>query len=109
MKLVLPNASGEASVDRSLVTAIVRAWDWAGRLLSGEVDTMAEICATEGFTDAYVSQLLPLAFLAPEIVEQILSGRQPAGLTAHRLIWEHRLPAWWGEQVEMSGAAGDTP
>ena len=92
MKLVLPNANSEASVDRSLVTAIVRAWDWAGRLHSGEVETMAEICDVEGFTDAYVSQLLPLAFLSPEIVEQILGGRQPAGLTANRLIWGERLP-----------------
>jgi hypothetical protein len=106
MKLVLPNASSEASVDRSLVTAIVRAWDWAGRLLSGEVATMAEICAAEGFTDGYVSQLLPLAFLSPEIVEQIFAGRQPTGLTANRLIWGERLPVAWEEQVAMVGTPG---
>ncbi|HEY0918050.1 recombinase family protein [Devosia sp.] len=101
MKLVLPNAAPEAAVDRSLVTAIVRAWDWAGRLQSGDVATLTEIAAAEGLTDGYVSQLLPLAFLSPEIVEGILSGRQPAGLTANRLIWGERLPVRWEEQVEL--------
>ncbi len=66
---------------------------------------MAEICATEGFTDAYVSQLLPLAFLAPEIVEGILSGRQPAGLTANRLIWGERLPVDWEELASLDSGA----
>jgi len=67
---------------------------------------MAEICVAEGFTDAYVSQLLPLAFLSPEIVEGILSGRQPAGLTANRLIRGHRLPVAWDEQQAMLGIHG---
>jgi site-specific DNA recombinase len=99
MKLVLPNAANGAPVDRSLVTAVVRAWDWAERLKSGEVSSMAEICAAEGFTDSYVGQVLPLAFLSPEIVESILSGSQPQSLTANRLIWGGRLSAIWSEQV----------
>ena len=99
MKLVLPNSANVGAVDRSLVTAVVRAWEWAERLKSGEVASMAEICATEGFTDSYVGQLLPLAFLAPEMVESILSGTQPPALTANRLIWGGRLSAIWSEQT----------
>lgn len=102
-KLVLPDASS-GSIDRSLVTAVVRAWDWADGLLSGHVETMAEICAAEGFTDSYVGQLLPLAFLSPDLVEQILTGRQPVGLTANKLIWRERLPLLWNEQIGMVGA-----
>ncbi len=104
MKLVLPGAGNGATPDRSLVTAVVRAWDWAERLKSGDVASMAEICATEGFTDTYVGQVLPLAFLSPELVKQILSGRQPVGLTANKLIWRDRLPLSWDEQMAMFGA-----
>ncbi|WP_421762160.1 recombinase family protein [Devosia sp.] len=99
MKLILPNSGGGGAVDRSLVTAVVRAWDWAERLKSGEVPSMAEICAAEGFTDSYVGQVLPLAFLSPEIVESILCGTQPPALTANRLIWGGRLSAVWSEQL----------
>lgn len=99
MKLVLPNSGGGGAVDRSLVTAVVRAWDWAERLKSGEVASMAEICAAEGFTDTYVGQVLPLAFLSPEIVQSILCGTQPPALTANRLIWGGRLSPVWREQL----------
>jgi site-specific DNA recombinase len=104
MKLVLPGAGNGAIPNPSLVTAIVHAWDWAERLKTGEVASMAEICATEGFTDTYVGQVLPLAFLSPELVEQILTGRQPAGLTANKLIWRERLPLSWDEQMATVGA-----
>ena len=104
MKLVLPNSAHAGSVDRSLVTAVVRAWDWAERLKSGEVASMAEICAAEGFTDSYVGQVLPLAFLSPEMVESILSGTQPPSLTANRLIWREQLPLRWQEQMAMFAA-----
>jgi hypothetical protein len=40
----------------------------------------------EEIGDRYVSSVLPLAFLAPDIVEAIAAGRQPSDLTAHRLI-----------------------
>ncbi|MBN9315319.1 MAG: recombinase family protein [Devosia sp.] len=104
MKLVLPGAGNGTTPNPSLVRAIVRAWDWAERLKTGEVASMAEICAAEGFTDTYVGQVLPLAFLSPELFEQILTGLQPAGLTANKLIWRERLPLSWDEQIAMLGA-----
>ena len=109
-KLVLPGHSGPGRIDRSLVTAIVRAWDWADRLISGEVETMAEICADEGLSDTYVGQVLPLAFLSPEIVEVVLAGTQPAGLTANRLVWRDGLPPAWSVQcssIRRGGCALD--
>ena len=104
MKLVLPGAGDGATPNPSLVIAIVRAWDWAERLKTGEVASMAEISAAEGFTDTYVGQVLPLAFLSPELVEQILMGQQSAGLTANKLIWRERLSLSWKEQMAMVGA-----
>ncbi len=97
MKLVVHGAERSTAPDPSLVAAVVRAWDWADRLISGEVATMADICAEEGLSDSYVGQLLPLAFLAPSMVEDILAGRQPPTLTANALIWGPIIPALWGE------------
>ena len=51
--------------------------------------------------DRYVSQVLPLAFLAPDIVAMILDGRQPPDLTAERLIKHTRLPLDWAEQRRL--------
>jgi hypothetical protein len=51
-----------------------------------QVRSVAKLARVEGISDRYVSSLLPLAFLAPEIVEAIAAGRQPPELTAHCLI-----------------------
>ena len=102
MKLVIGTANS-APPNRSLVTAVVRAWNWANRLQTGEVASMAELCADEGVTDSYVSQLLPLAFLSPATVDDILSGKQNAALSADRLIWRERIPHLWSEQEKSLG------
>jgi hypothetical protein len=44
---------------------------------------------------------LPLAFLAPDIVEAILKGRQPIELTAARLMRIRDLPLSWAEQPAL--------
>jgi hypothetical protein len=61
-------------------------------LVSGQTRSVAELARVEGVSDRYLSSLLPLAFLAPDIVEAIASGRQPADLTAHHLIRTLDLP-----------------
>ena len=101
MKLAIAGKEPPRKPDTSLVTAIVRAWDWADRLLSGRVSTMAEICAEEGFSDTYVGQLLPLACLAPEVVELILQGGEPSDMSADKMIWDFELPTSWN--VQRSG------
>lgn len=103
-KVVLEGQLPAAAIDRSLVTAIVRARDWADRLTSGLVQSMAEICEVEGSTDSYVGQVLPLAFLSPAIVESILAGTQPTGLTANWLIWRDSLSPYWTKQSFDLGA-----
>ena len=99
MKLVVNGTDRPPAPDRALIAAIVQARDWANRLISGEVATMAEICAAEGLSDSYVGRLLPLAFLAPSIVEDILAGTQPATRTANGLTWGGELPLCWEEQA----------
>lgn len=49
---------------------------------------------------------LPLAFLAPSIVAEILNGRQPPDLTLKRLLYEIDLPITWSEQEQLLGFSG---
>ncbi len=48
---------------------------------------------------------MPLAFLAPEIVEAILSGCQPIAMSAEALIKRTDLPHRWDEQKALLGFA----
>ena len=52
-----------------------------------------------------VSKTLPLAFLAPDIVQDIFDGRQPLELTASRLKRIGELPASWAAQRQLLGLA----
>ncbi len=52
-----------------------------------------------------VSRRLPLAFLAPDIIEAILGGRQPIELTAARMMRIRDLPLSWAEQRQRLGLA----
>jgi hypothetical protein len=54
-------------------------------------------------TRSYVCRVIRLAFLAPDITEAILAGRQPRGLTAERLVRSSRLPIRWQEQRKLLG------
>ena len=59
------------------------------------------IAAQTGLDERYVGRVLECAFLAPDIVEAILDGRQPHDLTAQKL-W-HNLPTNWVEQRKRLG------
>ncbi|MEQ8960178.1 MAG: hypothetical protein RLP02_20015, partial [Coleofasciculus sp. C2-GNP5-27] len=63
--------------------------------------THGEIAKAEGISCRYVGHLLPLAFLAPDIVEAIFAGTQPADLTAQTLIKRTNLPLKWAEQRDL--------
>ena len=105
MRLVLDGDGGtnSARVDPALVKAVVRARRWFKQIESGEAKSFNEIAKAENVTDRYVGRLMPLAFLAPDIVAQILVGTQPVDLTAEALIKRTDLPATWAEQRERLG------
>lgn len=101
LKLALSSELKESNVDRSLITAISRAHQWARSLTTGEVTSITEIARREGVSPTYVGQLLPLGFLAPSIIETILSGHQPVSLTADHLIWHEKIEPRWSDQLRM--------
>lgn len=106
MRLVLQSGERGASdtrVDPALVKAIVRARQWFEQVASGQAQSFAEIARVEGISRRYVANLIPLAFLAPDIVARILSGTQPVELTTEALAKRVDLPLDWAEQRALLG------
>jgi DNA invertase Pin-like site-specific DNA recombinase len=95
MKLIVDGERTDRAIDLPLVTAISRAHCWARMLTTGEARSIEEIAAWEGIGATYIGQLLPLGFLAPALVEQVLSGAQPADLTADGLIRKADVALRW--------------
>ena len=81
------------------VKAVARAFRWREMLEDGTHATIAEIAATEKINESYVGRVLRLTLLAPDIVEAILGGRQPAGLKLDRLL--QRYPVGWQAQRDV--------
>jgi hypothetical protein len=84
---------------------VARAHKWKQRLLSGEAPSISAIAREEGVTKRYVARIMRLAFLAPDIVEAILDGHQPADLELERLL--RGIPIGWQEQRRAFGFARD--
>ena len=106
VRLVIPPESDGHTAGRpvpSLLKAIVRAHDWCEKLMTGKVSGVRALANQTGLNERYVSRILECAFLAPDIVDAILAGRQPSGLTVRKL-W-NKLPLDWAEQRKQLGFA----
>jgi DNA invertase Pin-like site-specific DNA recombinase len=103
IRLVIEGAAGSpANHDPALLKVVARALQWFQDLASGQAESLVDIAGRETVSDRYVGQLLSLAFLAPEIIEAISSGRQPPHLTAKTLIASAaRLPLDWSRQESV--------
>ena len=103
-KLIIGNHDeAPVVVDETLVKTISDAHRWMRQLQSGAAATVVEIAKAEALDDGEVSRVLPLAFLAPDIVEAILDGRQPLKLTARDLKRLKPLPTSWVKQRQALG------
>ena len=89
--------------DEALINTIRNAHRWMRQLQSAQSSTVVEIAKSESLDDGEISRVLPLAFLAPDIVEAILEGRQPLALTARVLKRLKPLPLSWIEQRQILG------
>ncbi|MGA7869638.1 MAG: recombinase family protein [Candidatus Binatus sp.] len=87
-----------AIVDLSLLKAVARAHRWFDEISTGKARSLAAIAAREGLSVRYVGRLIRLAFLAPDIVESIVEGRQPTTLSAEALTRRIELPLSWCAQ-----------
>lgn len=94
---LIGGGGAKARVDGALLKAIARAKNWVRKLEAGEYASIRELARKESLCKLHTAKLLPLAFLAPDLVEMILDGRQPPRLTLTALI-ERPLPQTWAEQ-----------
>jgi DNA invertase Pin-like site-specific DNA recombinase len=99
MRMVIGN--GTSKIDPTLIKAIVRAHAWYDDLISGRERSIAAIAVRENSNKSYISSVMKLTFLAPDIIEAIISGHQPDDLTADKLIKQNNLPLVWTEQKRV--------
>jgi hypothetical protein len=88
-------------IDQALVLALARARSWMRALQLAEFVDTAEIAQRFGLSDAHVRRLLRFSYLAPDIVEAIVEGRQPRILTVKLLL--RAIPLDWADQRTAFG------
>ncbi len=91
-------ASGKAQ-DPHVLRAIARAWSWRRKLERGEYSTIEDIAAAERISDRFVSRMMRLAYLSPDVLEDLLSKRVPPALSLLKLVDLAGRP--WAEQLEF--------
>jgi hypothetical protein len=107
-QIVTPDGSQwapSARIDGALVQAVVRAHRRRELLETGQYGTAADLAKAEKVNDSYLSRVLRLTLLAPDIVESILDGRQPRSLELGALL--QPLPFIWEQQKELLGFQGE--
>jgi len=104
VRLVIGGSGGGRAPepDQTLIQLMNKARDWLDRL-TRQGQGIGEIAKNEGVSPGYVTRLLHLALLAPDITQSIATGDHPADVTATRLMQALPLPLDWGEQRKVLG------
>jgi hypothetical protein len=102
MKLILCDDHQQSPMpDPKLMAAVSAGRRWFSELKDVKARSIYELAERHGIDRTDVGRLIPLAFLAPDIVEAILDGRQPINLTVSRLKRIGDLPVSWQEQRKV--------
>ena len=91
----------ERRADNTLVKALARAFRWKRMLDSGAFTTINDLAEHERIAPSYMTRVLRLTLLAPDIVEAILDGRQGPDVTLARVL--ESFPAAWSAQLKHLG------
>jgi len=91
----LPGSNGQ---DPHVLRAIARAWKWRRQLEEGEASTLQDIAGKESVSERYVSRMIRLAYLAPEVLEALVVKRRPPASSINEMVEVAKLP--WGEQMK---------
>jgi len=111
-RIVAPDGSeivpaSKPQPDGALVKALARSWRWQRMLDEGVYGSVIEISDAEGISKSYVSRILQLALLAPDVVERVLEGSSGIDLRLEPL--RASIPLAWDEQRKQIAAAGSMP
>jgi hypothetical protein len=94
-----------AKPDARLIKLLVKARRFNTALVDGGSVPFGALAKREGVSRSYFTRLIRLSYLAPDITQAILDGRQPRDLTADKLLAHSRLPLAWHEQRSVLGFA----
>ena len=96
-----PNST---NMDRTLIRNVARAYSWRVSLENRSHTSISALAKAEQRDERYIRRLLPLAYLAPDILESILNGKQPADLELKHLV-SREIPLSWTAQRDQLGFA----
>lgn len=103
-EMQLPDSAAQPRrTDNTLVKALARAFRWKRMLESSEYPTVAELAERERIASSYMTRVLSLTLLAPDIVEAILDGKQGPNVTLGSVL--RPFPLDWSGQLDAVGAA----
>jgi hypothetical protein len=101
-EMQLPDSAAQPRrTDNTLVKALARAFRWKRMLESGDFATIAELAEREGIASSYLTRVLRLTLLAPDIVKALLDGRHGPAVTLARVL--EPFPLDWNEQHDAVG------
>jgi len=92
-KLIFADTPGRR--DETLINNIAKAHQWFEQIKSGK--TFAQIAADDQTSKRRIQQMIDLAFLAPDVIRDVLNGTQPFGFTSDWCL-RHVIPTNWAEQ-----------
>ena len=105
LRFVIPGAADQAMPDQSLIRLLQRAHTLRSAIEQSGSASIEEIGSSQNMTPSYATRLMRLNFLAPDIVAAIFDGKQPAELSAKKLMKDTRYPLGWHEQRIALGFA----
>lgn len=103
VRLIVGDNTARPRVDKKLVALIAKAHRWFEMLVSGRYATITAIAGQEGVMSSYVTRVMYLAFLSPDIIQCIVQGKQPPHLSADTLIRMGMPPVDWADQWHWLG------
>jgi hypothetical protein len=105
MRIDATDPFAAAKPDARLIKLLIRARRFNAALVRSEGVPFAALAEREGVSPSYFTRLVRLSYLAPDIIQAILDGRQPRNLTPDKLVAHSRLPLAWHDQRTALGFA----
>ena len=100
-RVVIPTPGADRMKPQSLLRAIRNGQRWMEMLINGEAKNITDLVAKFGLKPPYITRVLGLNNLAPDIVEAIVNGAEPDGLSIAQIM--KNIPEDWNEQRKSFG------
>lgn len=96
--IVTPDGEQSGNSRNSFLMAVARGFRWQKAMDTGAIKSIAELASLVGRDKSYVSRIIRLADLAPEVIERVIKDGLPPGLTISRT--RKSIPNLWEEQMK---------